>query len=77
MHLLASRFAGCPVTVAYVMNDWSGAIDCWIRIDQGMRPTLYAHWRLCGIGRTDDWYMAQDVQFVRYVNSMDAPRSLL
>ena len=55
-----------PHKVMYVLSDYSGAIDAWLT-DDTMVPGSYAHWRLLGIARQDEWHLCEHMQFMGYI----------
>ena len=50
----------------YILTDYTGAIDAWMT-DRTMVPGSYAHYRLLGIGRQEDWHLCRELQFLGYV----------
>ena len=47
----------------YVLSDYSGAIDAWLR-EETMAPGSYAHFRLLDIRVQADWYLCRSMQFL-------------
>ena len=59
---LVSRNISGPITgIAYVMRDYSGAVDAWTRIELCMPPGTYRQLRLEGVYEPADWYRVTSV----------------
>ena len=75
VELLARNVGGPMAGIAYIMLDYSGSVDAWLRTDRGMAPGTYHHFRLHDVHRPDDWYMATGFTYFRLVFGTPEPHS--
>ena len=75
VELLGRNIAGPMSGTAYVMRDYSGAVDAWIRFDISMPPGTYQHLRLTGVYEPADWYRVTAVRPMGLVYGTPEPHS--
>ena len=56
VELLGRNIAGPISGMAYIMMDYSGAVDAWVRLETVMPLGYYQHFRLPYIYQPADWY---------------------
>ena len=64
-HVLVRLYGGSPIRTAYVVLDYSGAIDLWFDSEFRLPLGVYGVFRLIGVRQQQDWYLCRRVQFLR------------
>ena len=63
--IILDNLCGLARKTMFVLSDYSGSIDSWIN-DNTMLPGSYAHYRLVGCQRQEDWWRCHNLQFLGY-----------
>ena len=75
VEFLGRCLSGPIYGVAYILMDYSGCVDAWLRVDVSLPLGQYYHFRLWGISVPADWFLATGYQFLGLAYGAPDPHS--